>query len=291
MHLLIHHETDSTVSDGNLTILSPIANSSNASGLKTNSCNKILDEVSNNAANQSTRNSFNTILPTALILLRGRSGYSVFARALLDQDSQASFITQSIVQLIKADCRPAHISDREKERVPVLSKVWRLSLLSRMIRRILSVFVLVLSTVTSQINKHHSFLKSLHSFGKPQCFKQKIYWSNNRCWLLQFNTWRFAFPHRSAHVIRVDYLRPSSKFNDWIKTHCRTLVPLKILLTTLSGDFRNWKKSPTNPFGRRRNLGAKHILFWLIIVRMTDSSLSDCYLKLNFSFLLVKLKP
>lgn len=62
----------------------------------------------------SSNNSLNTevnttLLPTASVLLKSNSGRSVRVRALLDQGSQASFVTESVVQLLRADRTPTSI--------------------------------------------------------------------------------------------------------------------------------------------------------------------------------------
>lgn len=65
------------------------------------------ESVANNNLSHQTINT--TVLPTALVLLKGSSGRSMQVRALLDQGSQASFVSESVAQLVKADRGPASI--------------------------------------------------------------------------------------------------------------------------------------------------------------------------------------
>ncbi|TGZ46233.1 hypothetical protein DBV15_12333 [Temnothorax longispinosus] len=57
--------------------------------------------VSSNNFSNTTVNT--TLLPTASVLLKNKSRRSVRIRALLDQGSQASFVTESVVQLLGAE--------------------------------------------------------------------------------------------------------------------------------------------------------------------------------------------
>lgn len=51
-----------------------------------------------------------TLLPTAMVMLRSSKGHSACVRALLDQGSQATFVSESIAQLIKAEREIASIT-------------------------------------------------------------------------------------------------------------------------------------------------------------------------------------
>jgi len=180
-HSLIHSEEDAKVPDGNSGSSSSIASSSKASDSKTEVANEISDKVSNNQAYRSSKDSVATILPTALVVLTSRSGRSVIARALLDQGSQASFVTESIAQLIKADRRPAHVkvSGIGGKRAGAVKSIATFSVGPHNSKGFaLSISALVLPLVTSyvprtaSISKDHSFLQSL-ALADPDVLSKK----------------------------------------------------------------------------------------------------------------------
>jgi len=107
-HSLIHREKNATEHDA----LPSTAVAAQTSGGPTNSAvskqdlNKDLSASCNSFAKSV---GCNTLLPTALVLIKSSSGRALRVRALLDQGSQASFITESVVQILRAEQKPVSV--------------------------------------------------------------------------------------------------------------------------------------------------------------------------------------
>lgn len=107
-HSLIHRDQSFVKNDPAPSASATDKQSSNTSTVEAEEPVRV--KVRSVASNSFSHQSINTtLLPTALILLKGSSGRSVRVRALLDQGSQASFVSESVAQLIKANRGPASI--------------------------------------------------------------------------------------------------------------------------------------------------------------------------------------
>ncbi|XP_071581644.1 uncharacterized protein [Temnothorax nylanderi] len=101
-HTLIHREKDAETNE------TPASTSKDEQNVVTTSNLTSTQEERSNEGVVSSNNFSNTtvnttLLPTASVLLKNKSGRSVRIRALLDQGSQASFVTESVVQLLGAE--------------------------------------------------------------------------------------------------------------------------------------------------------------------------------------------
>jgi len=107
-HSLIHREKSATEHDAlpstsvaAQTTDSPITSTATRQDLNkdtSTSCNSFANSVG-----------CTTLLPTALVLIKSSSGRSIRVRALLDQGSQASFITESVVQTLRVEQKPVSV--------------------------------------------------------------------------------------------------------------------------------------------------------------------------------------
>ncbi|CAL1672237.1 unnamed protein product [Lasius platythorax] len=108
-HSLIHRDQSAVKSDPSTSPSTSHKQSCNPSIISTGESELVSGEsiASNNFSHQSIKS---TLLPTAMVLLRSSTGRSVGVRALLDQGSQATFVSESVAQLIKADREPVSIA-------------------------------------------------------------------------------------------------------------------------------------------------------------------------------------
>ncbi|KMQ83158.1 hypothetical protein RF55_20764, partial [Lasius niger] len=108
-HSLIHRDQNAVKTDPSTSPSTSVQPSCNPSIIRAGESELVSGEsiASNNFSHQSIKS---TLLPTAMVLLRSSTGRSVCVRALLDQGSQATFISESVAQLIKADREPVSIS-------------------------------------------------------------------------------------------------------------------------------------------------------------------------------------
>lgn len=103
---MIHREKVVTETDATQSTSGVDQTAGGSLNLTTTKVDRTIAGAGNNFSNTAVNT---TLLPTASVLIKSRSDRHVRVWALLDQGSQASFVTESVVQTLKADLKTVSV--------------------------------------------------------------------------------------------------------------------------------------------------------------------------------------